>query len=199
MKNILPVPHEDCDWVFNGEGWATRKLDGTCCLISLSEEGAPSLWKRREVKKGKKAPEGFVLADHDEVTGKTVGWVPVTDCKEDRWHNEAFERLKFVLGFPNLPVALAKGTYELCGPKIQGNPEGFDSHVLIPHSSPQLMLVEVKENSGGFYPLRRTYDGIKEYLEKMDGEGIVFHHSDGRMAKIKTRDYHLARLPRVSK
>ena len=27
------VPAEGCEWVLKGEGVATRKLDGTCCLI----------------------------------------------------------------------------------------------------------------------------------------------------------------------
>lgn len=25
--------HEGCEWVLNGEGYATEKLDGTCCMI----------------------------------------------------------------------------------------------------------------------------------------------------------------------
>jgi len=103
----------------------------------------------------------------DDITGKTVGWVPVTECKEDRWHLEAF-------GDGNWP----DGTYELCGPKVQGNPEGFDEHVLVPHS-------EATQYEG----VGRTYHGIREFLETLDIEGLVFHHSDGRMAKIKKRDY----------
>jgi len=35
----------------------------------------------------------------------------------------------------------------------------------------------------------RTFDGIRGFLETMDIEGLVFHHPDGRMAKIKKRDY----------
>jgi hypothetical protein len=167
-KELLKDHHIDCSWVFNGEGVATKKYDGTCCLVKNSK-----LWKRREIKKDKPTPVNFIKADFDNKTGKTVGWVPVTDVKENAWHLEAF-KLK----------NLADGTYELCGPKIQGNPEGYKTHVLIPHS-------EATQ-----YPeILRTFEGIKLFLDVMDIEGIVFHHKDGRQAKIKKRDYQLKRKP----
>jgi hypothetical protein len=37
-----------CEWVLEGEGIATRKWDGTCCLIRDGK-----LYKRYEVKRGK--------------------------------------------------------------------------------------------------------------------------------------------------
>jgi len=166
MEAILPEPNESCSWVFAGEGVATRKYDGTCCMV---EDG--KLWKRREIKKGETIPDKFKMADYDEVTGKTVGWMPATDNKEDRWHLEAF-------GDANFP----NGTYELCGPKVQGNPEGLDSHVLVPHSE-----------ATQYENVPRTFDGIKSFLESLDIEGLVFHHPDGRMAKIKKRDYQQPR------
>jgi len=161
-RELLDEPHKECAWVFSGEGVPTRKYDGTCCMVM---DGL--MFKRRELKKGKPQPEGFKLVDSDEITGKKVGWMPVTDADEDRWHVEAF-------GDGNWP----DGTYELCGPKVQGNPEGFETHVLVPHSgAPQYDGIE------------RTFDGIRGFLEHRDIEGLVFHHKDGRMAKIKKRDY----------
>lgn len=163
MNEVLNDMHPDCAWVFQGEGVATRKYDGTCCMVNNGK-----LWKRREIKKGKAQPDGFVLADYDEVTGKTVGWMPVTEEKEDQWHIEAFGDG----GWPD-------GTYELCGPKVQGNPEGFERHVLVPHS-------EATQ-----YSVDRDVDSIKKFLAEMNIEGLVFHHPDGRMAKIKKRDFSL--------
>lgn len=32
-KKLLQTHHRDCAWVFAGEGKATRKVDGTCCLV----------------------------------------------------------------------------------------------------------------------------------------------------------------------
>jgi len=162
MREILNEMHKDCAWVFAGEGVPTRKYDGTCCMIKNG-----SMLKRRELKKGKPQPEGFELVGYDETTGKMVGWMPVTENKEDRWHIEAF-------GDGNWP----DGTYELCGPKVQGNHEGFETHVLVPHS-------EATQYEG----VERTFNGIRDFLESMDIEGLVFHHEDGRMAKIKKRDY----------
>jgi len=166
MSEILNEPHPDCDWVFKGEGVATRKYDGTCVKI---ENGR--YFKRREVKKGKKIPPDFVEEMTDINTGKKVGWVPVNpDSKEDKWHMVALKEF------------LPNGTYELLGPKIQGNIEKFDEHILIKHSDAEKM-----ENCP------RDYNGIQDFMLGKDIEGIVFHHPDGRMGKIKKRDYGMKR------
>ena len=171
-QEVLPEQNPECAWVFKGEGVATRKYDGTCCLVKDKK-----LWKRREVKRGKPTPSDFVPLEHDPVTGKTVGWVPVdANDKSDRWHIEAFADM----------TVIEDGTYELCGPKVQGNPEGCSAHTLIPHAKAQQ------------YPnVPRTFEGIRDFLADtigyLDIEGLVFHHPDGRMAKIKTRDFGLRR------
>jgi len=164
-SRVLDKPVAECAWVFAGEGRATRKYDGTCCLVVNGR-----LWKRHEVRAGKAEPEEFELADYDAETGKTIGWVPVGGGPEDRWHREAFDS------------QAPEGTYELVGPKIQGNPERAESHVLIPHAS--------AEEFGG---VMRTFDGLQEFLSTHDIEGVVFHHPNGRMAKIKGRDFGVKR------
>jgi len=158
-KLILPEVNPLCIWVMGGEGIATRKYDGTCVLIQNG-----GYFKRRSIPKKKPVSEDFIEVDFDEVTGKRFGWVPVTE--KDKWHMEAFK--------PDLP----DGTYELVGPKVQGNPERFEKHVLIRHADAERL-----ENAP------RTYEGLREYLKDLDIEGIVFHHPDGRMAKIKKRDF----------
>lgn len=160
------------EWVLAGEGTATRKFDGTCCMVRDGK-----LYKRFDAKQGKMPPAGFEAAqDADPVTGHWPGWVPVGEGPEDRWHREAWDRT----GDPERPAGLAAGltdgTYELCGPKIQGNPEGFATHVLITHGKFPL-------------PCPRDFDGIKAYLETAQIEGIVWHHPDGRKAKIKRKDF----------
>lgn len=105
------------EWVLAGEGVATRKWDGTCCLV---QEG--KLYRRHEVKQGKTPPVDFVPATGvDPNTGKQQGWVPVGEDPQDRWFREAFTGQE------------PDGTYELCGPKVQGNPEQIEQHQLIPH------------------------------------------------------------------
>ena len=173
------------EWVLAGEGEATRKWDGTCCLVRDGK-----LYKRYEVKPGGKPPTNFEPAnDVDENTGKQQGWLPVGDGPEDKWHREAWENQNFER--PDAPpIRLPDGTYELCGPKVQGNPEGEyvtslvgNKHVLISHGKYIFGLVGSP----------RTFDSIKAFLETNDIEGIVWHHPDGRMVKIKGKDFGLKR------
>ena len=163
-SRVLNRPHPDCAWVFAGKGIATRKLDGTCCLV---RDG--NLYKRRELRAGEAPPPAFEEAGRDPETGKTVGWVPVGDGAEDRWHREAFT--------PDLP----DGTYELIGPKVQGNPERRDTHALARHG-----CVTCTDAP-------RDFEGLRAWLSGQDIEGLVFHHPDGRMGKIKLRDFGLRR------
>lgn len=166
-SRVLDQPTPGCEWVFAGEGVVTKKYDGSAALY---EDGR--LWKRHEVRQGKPTPEGFRQVEDDLGTGKTVGWVPVGDGPEDKWHRDALARRTSELN---------AGTYELIGPKVQGNPEQVAQHELVPHAqAPQ-------------YEVTRTYDGLREALSRLDVEGFVFHHPDGRMAKIKARDFGIKR------
>ena len=155
------------EWVVNGEGVATRKWDGTCTRMKDGK-----LWKRLEVKKGKIAPIGFEPAQEpDIITGDCPGWVLVGDGPEDRWFREVLK----------MYVMLNDGTYELCGPKINGNLEKLDIHLLIKHGN---MILE---------DCPRTFNELKEYLSGRDIEGIVWWHDDGRMVKIKKKDFGMKR------
>lgn len=165
------------EWVVKGEGVATRKYDGTCCLI---KEGA--LFKRYELKPGKTAPEDFEPAsDVDEATGKQQGWVPVGEGKEDFWHREAYDNFMLMV-LNDLEPKSFDGTYELVGPKIQKNPEGFERHILIPHQNAEVLP-----------GCPRTFNELKAWLADKNIEGVVWHHPDGRMVKIKKKDFGLNR------
>ena len=162
------------EWVANGEGVATRKWDGTCCMVR-----AGHLFKRYDVKQGRAAPLGFEPAQGaNDVTGHQPGWLEVGNGNEDRWHREACGPQQNADA-----VELPDGTYELCGPKVQSNPEGFAAHVLVPHGA------DVLEN------VPRDFSGLKAYFERACVEGIVWHHPDGRMVKIKAKDFGYKRLP----
>lgn len=115
-----------CQWVLDGEGTATRKFDGTCVLIRR-DGMAVHAFARREVKPGNPDPGGFMLVDVDEVTGKCVGWERAASSGYARWIGEAL-RLGGEAGQMFVP-----GTYELIGPKVQGNPEHADAHRLVEH------------------------------------------------------------------
>jgi hypothetical protein len=168
------------EWVVAGEGVATRKYDGTCCMVRGGK-----LFKRYDAKRGKTPPPGFEPSqDPDPVTGHWPGWVPVGDGPEDRWHREAMTVGPCWEGSDitgRRLLQLPDGTYELVGSKVQGNPEGLSHHVLIPHGATK-------------YPdCPRDFDGLKEWLSGSYIEGIVWHHPDGRMVKIKKKDFGLKR------
>lgn len=153
-----------CEWVIAGEGIATRKHDGTCCLWD-----GKRLYRRLELKNGKQPPDGYVPAS------ETTGWVPVGDGPADVYHREALECMK--AHFSTLPI----GTYELCGPKVQGGREPVGVHVLVLHGCAELP------------DCPRTFEGLREYLSDRNIEGIVWHRPDGRKAKIKGRDFGFKR------
>ncbi|GHF62107.1 hypothetical protein HNQ07_004351 [Deinococcus metalli] len=153
------------EWVLAGEGVATRKWDGTSCLVRDGE-----LWRRYDAKNGRMPPAGFEAAQEpDPVTGHHPGWVPVGDGPGDTFHREAWA---------SAGAALPDGTYELIGPKVQGNPEGVQAHQLVRHGAERLNDVP------------RDFASLRAYLEaRPDMEGIVWHHPDGRMVKLKRRDF----------
>ncbi len=160
---VTPEWHPACLWVRDGEGIATRKYDGTSCLIRDCK-----LFKRRELRPGDAAPPDFESEGFDENSGKTVGWVPVGDGPDNKYHREAFS------------PSLGDGTYELLGPKIQGNKDKRECHVLQAHDMART------------YPeAPRDFEALKAWLTENVIEGLVWHHPDGRMAKIKRRDFGL--------
>jgi hypothetical protein len=153
------------EWVIHGQGVATRKWNGTCCMI---KDGA--LFRRYDAKNGKKPPEGFIPAQEaDPSTGHWPGWIRCDrDNPADQYFFEAFNTGSVIRN---------DGTYELVGPKVQGNPEGFKTHELMPHGE---WLIESAP---------RNFTALKSYFEKTSFEGIVWHHPDGRMVKIKRKDF----------
>jgi hypothetical protein len=77
-SRVTRVTNPACQWVFDGEGVATRKYDGACCMV---REG--KLYKRRELGAKQSARADFFMVDDDKETGKTVGWVPVGNGPEE--------------------------------------------------------------------------------------------------------------------
>jgi hypothetical protein len=163
------------EWVTNGEGVATVKIDGTSCLVR-----AGKLFKRYDAKAGKTPPVGFEPAQEpDLITGHHPGWLPVSESDNgDRWHREAFAQYE----------NLADGTYELIGEKVQSNPYGITGHKLIRHGE---WLFESEPP--------RTFDELKKWFETNNVEGIVWHHPSGDMVKIKRKDFGIKWGGSVSK
>lgn len=156
------------EWVQAGEGVATRKWDGTSCLLQSG-----TFYKRYDAKQGKTPPAGFIPAQEpDPLTKHWPGWLPVSrDNPSDQWHREALANCD------SFSSPLPDGTYELVGPKIQGNAEGLDKHYLVKHGDETIGVVPT------------DFESLKAFLKDFPGEGIVWHHPDGRMVKAKRRDF----------
>lgn len=209
MRKVTREVHPDAAWVLDGEGIPTRKYDGTCvgyfpkfngrvyCIPVVRGEdwhgGAGSgdvpesgdltgVWlARREVKPGKTAPAGFLPVQTDPATGKAVGWEPVEQSSFAKLHTQALANGVLDTWPHEEPVLGA--TYELIGPKVNGNPERLDEHILVRHG--YWAAVDREEMQA----LQLDFDGLLRWLlDHPDWEGIVWHHPDGRRAKLKWRD-----------
>lgn len=165
VVGITPEVTLGMEWVLNGEGTATVKIDGSCCAII---DGV--FYKRYDAKKGKKAPANAIpCCEPDPVTGHHPHWVPVDfDNPADKW---------LVRAYHNTPE-LCDRTYEAVGPHFQGNPYDLPDDVLTPHGA------EVVE-------IGRTFEYIRAYLTNNQIEGIVFWKDGEPKCKIKRSDFGL--------
>lgn len=182
-SRVSPVVNPLADWVYDGIGIPTRKLDGTACMVYMDR-----LYARHTLRGTKPPPLDFIPAQQqDPFTRECPGWIPIDSSPQWSAHRDALSLISDSGdAFPVRPDWFTTGTYELCGPKVNGNPEGFPRHILIPHLSPLLWIPQDLVN--------RTFHGYREFFAKYDVEGIVFHHPDGEhMAKIKARDFGISR------
>lgn len=168
LGRVINEVNPENEWVFDS-GIPTRKFDGTACAIINGE-----LYKRYDVKKGREVPPNAIPCQaRDEITGHWPHWVKCDrDNSADKYHFEAFDKMVFKV----------YTTYELCGEKVQGNPEKLDGHHLLVHGQEICPINDF------------SFDSLKEYLSIVDIEGIVFHdrYSD-KMCKIRKTDFGIKR------
>lgn len=168
---VTPEIRPECAWVFEGEGVPTEKLDGTNLRLTIRAGTVVRVEKRRNPSKLQKA-QGII-----------DGWYvdALEPQGEDRWIHAAVEGTD-VSDWPD-----GEHSCEALGPKIQGNPLQLDRHIVVPFD----LRVPLYED------LPRSYEGLRETLGRLESrfspgalaEGVVFHHPDGRRAKIKRRDF----------
>ena len=167
IKPTLSSP--DLQWVLDGEGEATLKIDGSCCAVI---DGL--FYRRYDAKKGKTPPENAIpCSDPDPVTGHWPHWVPAPASDNDpasRWYVAALQDYILNNGLPE------DGTYEAVGPHFQGNPYKLETDTLVEHG---LVVLDVE----------RSFDGIRNYLQQNEIEGIVFWKDGEPQCKIKRSDF----------
>lgn len=183
------VVNKGAEWVLDGKGIATLKVDGSACLVKDGE-----LYKRYDRKlksrymKRLRADANFVVTEDmfnelpgdaipcqdrpDPVTYHHPHWVKIDASKpEDKFHVEAWNAMGGLL---------PDGTYELVGSKINNNPYGLDGYKLVKHGAE---ILDVPD---------RSFEGIKQFLTGLNGEGVVFYNNEtGEMAKIRRKDFGL--------
>ena len=168
---VVDRPRAECAWVFSGEGTPTEKLDGTNVRLTVRSGQLVRVEKRRNPTKLQKQ-QGIVdgwYADADEHSA------------EDKWILAA-ARNTDVSGWPD-----GEHSCEALGPRIQGNPLEL----------PECRCVPFNLQAPKYQDAPRSYSELREFLAALESkfapghlaEGIVFHHPDGRRAKIKRKDF----------
>ena len=162
----------ECEWVLNGEGVATEKLDGTNIRLTVRAGQIVRVEKRRNPTKVQKQQHGII-----------DGWYVDADngSAQDRWIFEAVSNTN-VRDWPD-----GEHPAEALGPNIQGNELQLDEHICVPFD----LKVPIYDD------VPRTFEGLRDLLPNLESrysvgataEGIVFHHPDGRRAKIKRKDF----------
>lgn len=177
-ENVTP----GMEWVLNGEGIATVKIDGACCAIINGE-----FYKRYDAKRGKEPPKGAIpCCDPDPVTGHWPHWVKVDwNNPSDIWFVKAYERRQHLAQlaknkFESDSITFDDGTYEAIGAHFQGNPYRLSYDIIVPHGK------DVIDD------LDRTFDGIRKWLMEHNKEGIVFWKDGEPQCKIKRSDFGFA-------
>jgi len=189
---------EQHEWVLNGEGFATVKFDGTAVTFlngrwykrfdrKLNKQAQKRFnkWKSGYDKHAfvpteadfRVLPEGAIpnQPEPDPITFHHPHWVPADlNAPENKQLAEA------VLVMIQAQIAPIDGaSYELIGPDIQRNPHSLSRHQLVRHGAEVIHELNTPT---------RDFHQIKAWLESNHGEGLVFHHPDGRMAKIRRKD-----------
>lgn len=158
------------EWVFEEKGViAVDKLHGTNICVNIDKHGYISSIHNR----------GNVVIEHPAL------------CT-----NIPSDAVRFIEG---VLYAMKKGYIEkqkntkiygeLIGPNINGNIHNVNEFRFIPFT---YLKMKKHWNSWirGDYP--KTFDAIKDWMKhyqslysRTDGEGVVFYHPDGRMAKVR--------------
>ena len=164
---VTPQVADGFEWVFADDAVvATEKLDGTNVSIVIENGHIVRVFNR---------------------TSQIDPWGPRSEISDAV--RDAVAR-----GRALLPDGQWFG--EVIGPKVQGNPYSLEEHQWVPFRT--YCLHSLAYRTWGKYP--KTFNAISEwfkdglwsllYMKHFGGahrlaEGVVFHHPDGRMAKLR--------------
>lgn len=152
--------------MFDGEQWFSRRQVGFECRL----DGIPN-------------PD-FIPVEYDENTRKTFGWEPVEKSSFIKLWRLAIEEKPYHCTLFDCDDDYEPGTYELIGPKVNGNPENLSQHRLMSHKESPIVA-----NISVFEPHELTYNNLYNAFMSIPFEGVVFYSQDGRMAKLRRKDF----------
>lgn len=167
VKSISRDPQPGLEWVLEGEGIATEKIDGACCAVIGGK-----FFRRYDAKRGKTPPaDAIACCDPDPVTGHWPHWIPVkADDPAARWFLEACRNTE------RKGEEITDGTYEAIGPHFQKNPYHLDEDIIERHGIREIVVP-------------RDFDGLRDWLKNHWVEGIVFWKDGKPKCKIKRSDF----------
>ena len=141
---VIDKVREGCEWVFEGDGAATEKLDGTNIRMTIRRGTVVRVEKRRnptKIQKKKGIIDGWYV-DADEAG------------REDRWIYAAVNNTD-VSAWPD-----GEHPCEALGPKIQGNELGLETHLCVPFNL-EIPVYDLED---------RSYGSLKAFLADMDSQ-----------------------------
>ncbi|HUV97418.1 MAG TPA: DUF5565 family protein [Acidobacteriaceae bacterium] len=147
---------------------ATRKWDGTAAMVldGVLYQRYTLRTKKRKLSTRNPGGDSGLPADFiptgDPDGTKQPGWRPVPSAAAYSF---------------DAPIPRDNGTYELIGPKVQGNAERRKSHAFMRHGAELVKGVIA------------NFNYLAEYLSEAPIEGIVWWANGEPVAKIKRRDF----------
>lgn len=157
----------------------TFKRDGT----AVFRDADGDWFTRRAVRPGKEAPEGFIPLETDPNTGITFGWEPKDSSSMKKFLNRAIARF-----IEDNEAEPPKGTtFELLGPKINGNPEKVAADELRIHGCERATefptIEDILNSDDPFAMLKPIFADFRaKHIE-----GIVFWLADADSNLIEPR------------
>ena len=172
--NRSVIPHLIVEFDFE-TAIATEKLDGTNIRVTVRNGGVVRVEKRKNPTKLEKQ-KGILnpwYVDADEY------------ATQDKWIFDAVKNTDLS------KVPDGEWPAEAIGKNIQGNPLNLEGNQIFIFSLPSWRKKITLNN------VPTTFEGIKDYLSTQKSligndclmEGIVWHHPNGEMVKIKRKDF----------
>lgn len=166
------------DWVFGNESIPRYKWDGTAMYFDGN-----SWFARRAVTSASFRPINFIPVETDSNTNKTFGWIPIQESPFNKFFLEAVEQEPFESDLYGRKISYEPGSYELIGPKINGNPENMQGHRLVSHKRSPIL--------DNLNQINYSFTAFKRILPHLPCEGVIWYGPEGKLAKLKGKDFRV--------